>query len=252
MSALAPIRAEADGPVRAAFTTRPGGVSAGAWAGLNLGASTGDDPGAVRVNRARLCDHLGLEAERVSMCHQVHGAQVHWAGAPPRPGRFTGGLRGWPQGDGLATARPGLALVVLGADCPPVLLWRRDLPRVAAAHAGWRGLVGGVLEAAVRALGRPAATAAAIGPGVGPCCYPVSGELRRRFAAAFGDEVVHGAAVDLAHAARRALRAAGLPGDAVTAVAGCTACEPARLYSHRRDGGTSGRQAGVVWIAEGA
>jgi polyphenol oxidase len=250
VSAIAPIRVETDGPARAVFTTRAGGVSAGAWAGLNLGASTGDDPAAVRANRARLCAALGLDAERVSMCRQVHGAEVRVADAPPRPGRFTGALRGWPDGDGLATSRPGLPLVVLAADCLPVLLWRRDRPMVAAAHAGWRGLVGGVLGAAVRALGRPEATAAAIGPGVGPCCYPVSAELRRRFASGFGEEVVRGQAVDLAAAARTALHDAGVPAGAVTDIGGCTSCEPARLFSHRRDGAESGRQAGVVWVAE--
>jgi YfiH family protein len=242
------VEAAADGPVRAVFTTRAGGVSEGPFAGLNLGAATGDRAEHVRENRARVCADLGLDPERVTMGLQVHGATIRPVDAPTRPGRFTGGLRGWPDGDGLVTDRPGLALVVLAADCLPVLLWRRDAPAVAAAHAGWRGLVDGVLPAAAAALGQPERIGAAIGTGVGPCCYPVSRELRDRFAAAFGEDVVHGDAVALARSARRALEAAGVPASAITEVEGCTSCEPDRLYSHRRDGRRSGRQAGIVWV----
>lgn len=240
-----------DGPAAAAFTTREGGASAGPWAGLNLGAATGDRPEAVRANRAAVCAALGLDAERVSMARQVHGAGVLALSVPSRPGRFTGALRGWPEGDVLITRRPRLPLVVLGADCLPVLLWRRDEPAVAAAHAGWRGLVAGALEAAVAALGRPDRVGAAIGAGVGPCCYPVSAEVRDRFASAFGEATVRPPAVDLAAAARAALRRAGVPAGAVSALEACTACDAARWFSHRRDGARSGRQAGVVWALPG-
>ena len=101
-------------------------------------------------------------------------------------------------------------------------------PAVLAAHAHVRG--------------------AAIGPGVGPCCYPTGAEVRERFAALFGEEVVHAPAVDLAAAGRRALLNAGVPASAITVVAACTSCEPERFFSHRRDGAASGRQAGLVWI----
>jgi len=151
--------------------------------------------------------------------------------------------------DGLATRAPELGLVVLGADCLPVLLWRRDEPAVAAAHAGWRGLVAGVLGEAVRSLGRPERVGAAIGPGVGPCCYPVSQEVRDRFAAAFGGAVLRPPAVDLAAAARAALVAEGVPDGAVVTIEACTSCEAGRFFSHRRDGESSGRQAGLVWAA---
>jgi YfiH family protein len=247
MSALELIEVATDAPARAVFTTRRGGTSAGPYAGLNLGADTGDRADAVRANRELLCEVLGLDAERVSMVRQVHGAQVLLIEAPSRPGRFTGGLRGWPEGDGLASRTPGLPLAVLGADCLPVLLWRRDEPGVAAAHAGWRGLVGGVVGRAAAALGEPGRLGAAVGPGIGPCCYPVSAEVRDRFAAAFGEGVVRGAAVDLAAAARAALVAAGVPAPAIRVVGACTSCEAGRLYSHRRDGAACGRQAGVVW-----
>jgi YfiH family protein len=235
-----------DGPVRAVFTTRAGGASRGALASLNLSADRGDDDGAVRENRRRLCAALGIDASRVAMARQVHGAGVRVADDRD-DGRFTGALRGWPDADALVTDEPGRALVVLGADCLPVLLWRRDRPAVAAVHAGWRGLVAGVVEAGVRALGDPARTGAAVGPGIGPCCYPVSAEVRERFADRFGAGVVAGEAVDLAAAARGALGAAGVPDGSVAAIPACTSCEPERFYSHRRDGGATGRQAGVVW-----
>ena len=202
MSVLELIEVTTDAPARAVFTTRRGGTSEGRYAGLNLGADTGDRPEAVRANRSLLCAELGLAAERVSMVRQVHGAEVRRIDAPSRPGRFTGGLRGWPEGDGLASRAPGLGLAVLGA---------------------------------------------AVGPGIGPCCYPVSAEVRDRFAAAFGEGVVRGAAVDLAAAARAALVGAGVPAGAVQVVGACTSCEADRLYSYRRDGAACGRQAGVVW-----
>ena len=239
-----------DGPARAAFTTRAGGASAGPWAALNLGADTGDEADAVRANREALAARLGIDANAVTMLHQVHGGRVLTLDAPSHPGLFTGGLRGWHQADALATRVPGLPLMVLGADCLPVLLWRRDRRGVAAAHAGWRGLVAGVVEGAAAALGPGDRLAAAIGPGIGPCCYEVSADVRDRFAAAFGDDVVHGRRVDLAGSARAALRAAGLPDAAIATVPACTRCEGERFFSYRASGGTCGRQAGVVWALD--
>lgn len=236
-----------DAPAGAAFTTRRGGVSREPFASLNLGVERGDDPEAVRANRARVCETLGLDAVEVRLLHQVHGAAVRRAGAGDDRGRFLGELRGWPEGDALVGDTPGAALAVLGADCLPVLLWRRDRPAVAAAHAGWRGLVAGVLEEAVAALGEPGRQGAAIGPGIGPCCYPVSAEVRERFAARFGEAVVRAPAVALAAAARAALEGAGVPGPAIQTLEACTSCEEDRFYSFRRDGEGSGRQGGFVW-----
>jgi YfiH family protein len=210
-----------DGPARAIFTTRPAGDVREAAARAALLAAAGADPARVAANR------------------QVHGARVREVTAPDPDPR--------PEADGLVTSLAGVPLLVVGADCLPVLLWRADRPRVAAAHAGRRGLVAGVLERAVAALGAPAATRAAIGPGIGPCHYPVSADVRTRFGERFGAEVVRGEAVDLAAAARVALRAAGLADAAITTVPGCTACEPARFWSYRRDGAAAGRQGGLVW-----
>jgi polyphenol oxidase len=246
VSALGLIEVPTGAPARAVFTTRRGGASAGPLASLNLSADRGDSDAAVRDNRRRLCDALGLDPSRVAMAHQVHGAGVREV-SDDDDGRFTGDLRGWPESDALVTFESGRALVVLGADCLPVLLWRRDRPAVSAVHAGWRGLVAGVVERAVAALGAPESQGAAIGPGIGPCCYPVSPEVRGRFADRFGDEVVQGDAVDLAAAARRALGAAGVPSDEVRSQPACTSCDGERFYSHRRDGGSTGRHGGVVW-----
>lgn len=246
MSGLDLIEIATGAPARAVFTTRRGGVSRGAFAALNLGPDRDDPDAHVRENRARLCGSLGVDPDRVSMGRQVHGAGVREVDAPG-DGGFLGHLRDWPEGDGLVTESPAAALAVLGADCLPVLVWRRDRPRVGAAHAGWRGLVGGVVEATVAALGKPGATGAAIGPGIGPCCYPVSEEVRARFAERFGPEVIAGEAVDLAGAARRALVLAGVPAGTIHAVDACTACDPGRFFSYRRDGVGTGRQAGLIW-----
>lgn len=248
MSGLDLIEIPTGAPARAVFTTRAGGEGAGASAGLDLGAAPGGDDERVRGNRARLCAALGVDPGRVAMGRQVHGAGVREVAGGE--GGFLGHLRDWPEGDGLVTGTPGTALVVLGADCLPVAMWRRDRPRVAAAHAGWRGLVAGVLEATVGALGAPGSVGAAIGPGIGPCCYPVSAEVREVFAERFGEAVVVGEAVDLPGAARVALAAAGVPPEDIVSVGACTSCAPERFYSYRRDGAAAGRQAGVVWAVE--
>jgi hypothetical protein len=240
------IRIDTDAPAGAAFSTRRGGVSAGRFGSLNLGSDKDDPDANVRANRAALCAVLGLDADVVEVNRQVHGAEVRAVGPATGRGLFTGALRGWPDADGLMTREPATGLLVLGADCLPVLLWRRDEPAVAAAHAGWRGLVAGVLEAAARSLGDTSRVGAAIGPGIGPCCYPVSPEVRDVFAGRFGEGVVAGEAVDLATSAEIALASAGVPPEAVQRVDACTSCEPERFFSYRRDG-VCGRHGGVVW-----
>lgn len=241
---------DTDTSARVAFTTREGGVSTDGYGSLNLGASTGDRPAAVRANRIAVCQRLGLDADRVSMCRQVHGSEAREVREPLRPGRFAGGLTGWPAGDALATEGPGLPLLVLGADCPPVLLWRRDTPRVAAAHAGWRGLVAGVLEGAVEALGGSDRAGAVIGPGIGAARYEVSYEIANTFARRFGPTVVRGRHVDLAGAARIALEGAGVPREHITTVSACTFDDERHWFSHRREGAASGRHGGLIWLED--
>ena len=239
------------GAAVAAFTTRAGGHSTGPYAGLNLGRQ-GDDPAAVFANRRAVAATLGADPARAMMLTQVHGADVRDvtdADGPRAAGLATFG--GWPEADALATGLPGVALIVLAADCLPVLAWRRDGAAVAAAHAGWRGLVAGVVEAAVARLGDPTRVGVALGPRIGPCCYPVSDDVRDAFARRFGAAVVVGGAVDLAASARVALEGAGVPGDAITEHGGCTACRTDRFFSHRASGGVTGRQAGLIMAPVG-
>ncbi len=235
--------------VRGAFTTRVGGVSHGLCASLNLGATSGDDAEAVRANRQAVAEACGFDPGRAVTLVQVHGADVIEVGPDGGAGRFTGGLSGMADADGSLTSAPGVALLAQGADCVPVLLWNAEGTRVAAVHAGWRGLVAGVLGNAVAAMGEGGA-GAAIGPCIGPCCYPVDDTLRSTMARQFGDDVVMGDAVDLRRAARRALAAAGVEDSAIGDVEGCTSCDHERFFSYRRDGAGTGRQAGVIWLVE--
>ncbi|MFN8110965.1 MAG: polyphenol oxidase family protein [Thermoleophilia bacterium] len=241
------IRPPVDGPAAAAFTTRVGGASTGPYAQGNLCGAQGDDPAAVRANRAAVCAELGLDPLRVSVNAQVHGTAVRAVGDAPAGVGFADALTGWPQADGLVTRHPGCGLVVLGADCVPVLLWRRDTAAVAATHAGWRGLVGGVLTRALEALGDPGRVGAAVGAGIGPCCFRVGAEVREVFTRRFGPAVVVGEQVDLAGAVGVALREAGVPAGAIWTMDTCTVCDGERWFSHRRDAGVTGRQAGIIW-----
>jgi len=243
------VRPPVDGPCGAAFTTRTGGVSSGPYTALNLAATVADAPDAVRANRELVCAGLGIDAHAVRVGTQVHGTRVHPASDAPTRGGFLDPAYRWPEGDGLISDHQGGAVGVFGADCLPVLLWHRDRPCVGAVHAGWRGLVDGILEAAVDALGGGGGLGVAIGAGIGPCCYPVSAEVRERFVTRFGAGVVHGPAVDLAGAARCALVSCGVPRSAVWVLDGCTSCEPQRWFSFRRDGAPTGRQAGLIWPA---
>ncbi len=239
-------------PVRAIFTTRRGGVSVGPYGSLNLGATVGDDAGAVRRNREAVARAVGCDHGRVAALTQVHGASVVTAGATGGGGTFTGSLDGLAEADALVTREPGVALCAMGADCPVVLMWHEEGAVVAAAHAGWRGIVAGVIGEAISAMGVPASgVSAAVGPHVGACCYPVDHALRGSMAEAFGDDVVRGDAVDLGLACRRALERAGVAGTRIAVESACTSCDAARFFSYRRDGAATGRQAGMICIGVG-
>lgn len=168
--------------VRHGFFTREGGASGGLYASLNCGAGSGDDPAAVRENRRRAAARLGCPAEGLVTLHQVHGSTVVRIDAPPAPESAR------PRADGMVTTRPGVMLGVLTADCAPVLL--ADLRRgvVGAAHSGWRGALGGVIEGTVDAMvsagARRASIVAATGPCIGGASYQVGADLRERFVAA--------------------------------------------------------------------
>jgi YfiH family protein len=240
------LRVDSGDVVAAAFTTRRGGRSEGPWRGANLATSTGDRPEDVRANRRALCDALGVDATRLSMPNQVHGADVVRVVGPLRPGRFCGGLRGWPRADAVVTDRVGLGLLVLAADCVPVLVWREDGSGVGAIHSGWRGMMAGVIGAAVAALPGAGPLRAAVGPCIGRSRYEVDGSLADRFARRFGEGVRDGRLLDLRACATLSLGEAGVEEGGIAQVAHCTAGQPERFFSHRRDGPATGRQAGVI------
>jgi YfiH family protein len=149
--------------------------------------------------------------------------------------------------DGLWTNEPGLPILAMSADCLPVAIARVDQgPAVAVLHVGWRGLLAGVVAAGARALGG-GALAAAIGPGIGPCCYEVGEEVATPFRERFGDDVVREGRLDLWTSAERALHAAGV--ERVERFDRCTSCEPETFFSHRRDAGRTGRQGVIAYVA---
>ena len=227
------IRWEAPGPYEVAFSTRLGGVSGGSFASLNLGLKTADERENVLENRRRLYAEVGAGQGRVWMTRQRHSALVHRAGSAELP-----------EGDGVWTDEPGESVLQLAADCVPIALARVDAarPGVAVLHAGWRGLLAGVVESGVRALG-PGELAAAVGPSIGPCCYEVGDEV----AGAFGPDVMRGRNLDLWAASERALRAAGV--ERIERVALCTSCRADLFFSHRRDRGVTGRQGVIARVA---
>jgi hypothetical protein len=223
---------------RALFATRRGGVSAPPYDSLNLGRMTEDAPDALAENRARLAAAAGAAPDRLLYGHQVHGADVRRVRTPPAPDRTV------TDEDGQATALAGHPALVFVADCLPVLMAADGA--VAAVHAGWRGLAGGVIAegvAALREVGGMGEITALIGPGARGCCYETGEEVHAAFA---GDGARVGARnLDLAVIARRRLEAAGVA--AVHDVGLCTICHPELFFSHRRDRGVTGRQAGLVW-----
>ncbi len=227
--------------VRAGTTTRTGGLSRGSLATFNLAAHVADDPAAVLANRARLRAGLGLPGEPLWL-RQVHGATVV----------VHDGQTSEPEADAAVCFDAGRVLAVLTADCLPVAFASHDGTRLGLAHAGWRGLVAGVLERTVAALGAPAGDLVAwLGPAIGPDAFEVGGEVRAAFVAehaadagAFRPNERGRWQADLYALARARLGRLGL-----RAVAGggeCTFRDAARFYSHRRDP-RGGRMATLLW-----
>lgn len=236
--------------VRAAFAYRSGGVSAAPWNSLNLGLHVGDDAAAVGENRRRLRAALALPAEPLWL-EQVHGIDVVDADALDAAAIAAAGPLG-PRGDAIVARAPGRVACIQVADCLPVLFCSRDGRRIGAAHAGWRGLAGGVLEATVAAMQLPGSELLAwIGPAIGPAAFEVGDEVRAEFltqsaaaAAAFVANARGRWQCDLFTLARQRLATLG-----VVVVHGggvCTHDDPARFFSHRRSAPT-GRHAALIW-----
>jgi polyphenol oxidase len=224
---------------RAAFSTRVGGVSEPPFEALNVGILTGDDRVAVRDNRTRLTGALERDPAGVVMARQVHGAELREHSTAQQPRVYADVVASPYELDAHSTDNPELTPLVMVADCLPVAMVG---PRgVAMAHCGWRGLAAGIVSETAAAID---ARAAAVGPGIGSCCYEVGEEVLAEFDRL--DGVAEGRMLDLTAVARQLLARAGV--SAVEAADLCTSCNPDLFYSHRRDGERTGRQAGLVWI----
>jgi YfiH family protein len=232
--------------VGACMSTRNGGVSAAPWASLNLGTSVGDEPTHVAANRARFA--AGLDGARPVFLRQVHGRHLVRVDAAVPNDRI--------EADAAVTTQRGVACTVQVADCLPVLLCDRAGRAVGAAHAGWRGLARGVLDAAVAALCDAAGCAPHdvvvwLGPCIGPRRFEVGDDVRtvfgggERFVACTRKDGTAGWLADLAGLAEDRLRRIGL--DAVSRSGGCTVEDSSNFFSFRRDGVT-GRLAAAVWL----
>jgi polyphenol oxidase len=229
------LRWDAPGPYDVVFTTRVGGVSEGPFESLNLGRRTGDDVGRVDENRRRVCEEVGADEQGLTLGFQTHSRVVNRAQA---------GSRGVP-GDSLWTDEAGIPMLALGADCVLMAMARTNgsEPALAVLHAGWRGLIDGVVEATADILG-PGFTAV-VGPAIGPCCYEVWEEVASRFRARFGDGIVVDGKLDLWAAAEQAAREAGAT--EVERVDLCTHCRADLFFSERRTGRPRGTQ-GVLGV----
>lgn len=236
------------------FSTRLGGVSVGPYRSLNLGPKSGDDLDAVRENRRRLLGALGMEGFPVAAPSQVHSADVAvWRAGEPLP---AGNVF---AGDAVVTDARGVALMVLAADCVPVLVHDPVRGVIAAVHAGWRGTAGGITGNAVAAMRdafgcAPEDLRAALGPAIGRCCYEVGPEVLAAVAAAtplppetLWDALPAGKGrLDLIAANIAQLEAAGVRPERIGAAGACTACRTDRFFSHRREGEPTGRGAAVI------
>lgn len=228
------------------FSTRLGGYSSGAYASLNLRASTGDDPEIVKRNQELFAGWFGVTPGRVATLEQVHGTRVVEAKAGESQ-----------EADAQVSGDPGLLLVIGAADCLPLLFHHPESGVVAAAHCGWRGTVAGLAGETVRVMAHgygcePGQLEVALGPGICSSCYQVGAEVR--------DEVLDAGLpeeltkpdeqgrwrLDLAAANRHVLMQAGVAPGAISSVGSCTSCEPDLFYSHRRDRGVTGRHWAAV------
>jgi YfiH family protein len=236
------------------FSLRSGGVGRAPFDTLNLGRTVGDDPVAVEENHRRFAAAAGFDPARLFQVSQVHGAVVHVVRAGSAPADLASA-----PGDALVSCVPETAVGVRVADCVPLLLADPRTGAVAAVHAGWRGTVARVLDAAIAALREEAGTSAAdllaaIGPHIRVGAFEVGADVAETIAAA-----AHGAPVvdrsrgekphvDLAATVRAQLVAAGLDAARVDDVGGCTHAEAERFFSFRRDGPRSGRHVGAIAV----
>ncbi|MGB5267085.1 MAG: peptidoglycan editing factor PgeF [Polyangiales bacterium] len=237
---------------RHAFSTRLGGVSVAPYDSLNLGFHLGDEEVAVRENRARFAASLGLGIDRLFEQRQVHGTGVRAVSDADLAESIAD-----EEGDALVTRVEGLGIAARTADCVPVLIAHSPSGHVAAVHAGWRGAVAGVVPRAIDALSHDCSELiVAIGPHIRVDAFEIGEEVAQEMDAAGNGRAVvrrdgakpHG---DLAALIRFQLQDAGVPSDAIEDVGGCTWTDAAQFFSHRRDGGKTGRHLSAI-VARGS
>lgn len=238
-----------------AFSTRSGGVSEGPFASLNLGnpggASQQDSTETIAENYRRLHAAIGCERRRRIFAHQVHGSVVLDPATSPQTDSIHGGCE-IGKGDALVTTDPAVLLSVRTADCVPVLVADADGRRVAACHAGWRGVIAGVVPEALKHFDNPGRVLTAIGPGIGYDAFEVGPEVADEFDRVFGADsptrrLADGKArVDLKRALAIQLRRAGVSADRIDITDLCTLTRADAFFSHRREHGLTGRMAAVI------
>jgi hypothetical protein len=231
------------------FPERSGGVSTGLRASLNLGKRWGDDAANVEENRRRLAEHAGYDPAQLQATRHVHGTHVWKVGEPEVE-----------ECDGLVCDRVGPVLGAFAADCIPILFADPVARVIGAAHAGWRGTVGGVAKNVVARMAELGSKASdirvALGPSIGPCCFEVGPEVVEQFRAAFGDVpgmVVAGPKkehIDLRVASRTVLERAGVTPEHIDDRPPCTRCEADRFFSYRRDGREGGVHMGFIAMSQ--
>ncbi len=232
--------------IRACTTLRPGGHSQGAYASFNMALEVSDNIEHVKSNHQQLRTELDLKQQPVWL-RQQHGIHVVCADKVTEP---------FPEADASYTSCLDAPCAVQTADCMPILLCNRQGSQVAAIHAGWRGLAGGIIAATLAVLGKPAADWLVwLGPAIGPDSYEVGDEVRAAFIAAdaeasraFRPSPAGRWLMDMYHLARRQLQQCGIP----TVYGGnfCTYSDATRFYSYRRDGKMTGRMASLIWITK--
>lgn len=237
-----------------AFSERIGGVSQGCYSSLDLAGHVGDVPDNVDANRIRLLESIGIVqlADRLTTAEQVHGTTVHEVGgALVGSGAFVGrGRPPVPGTDAMWTTERGIPLLMLYADCVPIVLVRPSIPAVAVVHAGWRGAAAGVVRNAAEAIGALRGDddlQAFVGPHIGACCYEVGPEVLSHFDTAFVTITEVSRRLDLGAAVAADLERSGVPRGRQWHLGICTAHSTDRFYSHRADGQT-GRHGALAVI----
>lgn len=250
-----------DIPVPHAFSTRLGGVSAGMYESLNFGINLGDNPEHVRENYTGMLHALDSNCESLVFGRQIHTDIVRLVGKKDAlTDLFQTDLA---EADALVTSEKDLTLTVFTADCIPILLWDAESGAVSAIHAGWRSTVLDIAGKAVRALvahtnSAPEHIRAAIGPGIGPCCFETDKEVPQAVNTVLGNHAVHcivekeheKAMVDLKEVNRRLLLLAGVLPERISVSEHCTMCHPEYFWSHRKMGKSRGSLASFIRMSD--